>query len=254
MIRAPELASMPNVRHGFFTRENGVSSGLYESLNVGLGSKDDRDNVLENRRRVAERLGVDGTHLATPYQIHSPDVLVLDAPLAEDAAREADALVTATPGLAIGVLSADCGPILFADPEAGVIGAAHAGWRGAFGGVLKNTIAAMEGLGAHRSAIVAVLGPTITQPAYEVGPEFKDQFLSLDGTFERYFSPSARETHAQFNLPAFILDLLKAEGVQSASFVERCTYAEPEKFFSYRRSTHKDEPDYGRQISAIVLA
>ncbi|WP_102866957.1 peptidoglycan editing factor PgeF [Pseudovibrio exalbescens] len=253
MIQAPELATMPGLRHGFFTRENGVSSGLYKSLNVGLGSKDDRKNVLINRQRVAQAMGVAPDHLVTSYQVHSPDVMVVTGPVPDDERQEADALVTNRPGIAIGILTADCGPILFADAKAGVIGAAHAGWRGAYAGVLKNTISAMEGLGARRESITAVLGPTINQPAYEVGPEFKDQFLAMSADFERYFTPSVREAHAQFDLPAFILDQLAAEEVASVSFVNRCTYAEPEMFFSYRRATHHKEPDYGRQISAIAL-
>jgi YfiH family protein len=239
------------VKHGFFTRAGGVSTGIYAGLNVGLGSADDREGVLTNRARVAEWLGLPVAHLATLHQVHSPDAVTLTRPLGAERPR-ADALVTDRPGLALGILTADCGPVLFADAEKGVIGAAHAGWKGALGGVLESTVAAMEALGASRDRIVAVLGPSISQKNYEVGPEFVSRFQEADGDNTRYFIPSARPGHALFNLNAYTVDRLRAAGVEAAC-LDRCTYGEEENFFSYRRSVHRGEPDYGRQISAIML-
>lgn len=239
------------IRHGFFTRQGGVSDGIYGSLNVGLGSSDSRERVLENRRRVAGAMGVQAENLCTVYQCHSPDVITVDAPIGGQEIK-ADAMVTATPGLALGVLAADCGPVLFADREAGVIGAAHAGWKGALYGVLENTIAAMERLGARRDNIVAVLGPSISQANYEVGPEFVERLTMENGANAAYLQPSDRAGHALFDLNGYTIDRLERAGV-SASCLGRCTYAEEDLFFSYRRTTHRKEPDYGRQISAIVL-
>lgn len=251
-IEADDL-KLKGLRHGFYTRMGGVSDGIYQSLNVGLGSDDAREKVVENRGRVAGELGVPLSNLVSPYQIHSPDVITVTGPWNEDMDRKADALVTATPGLAIGVSTADCGPVLFADPDAGVIGAAHSGWKGAISGVLQNTVAAMETLGASRTRIVAVLGPTISQKAYEVGPEFRQRFVSEAADRARYFVPSAREEHFMFDLPAFITDRLLEIGLEQVSDVGLCTYEDEDRFFSYRRTTHRSEPDYGRQISAIVL-
>jgi YfiH family protein len=245
-----ELAAK-SVKHGFFTRAGGVSGGIYAGLNVGLGSSDDRENVQANRARVAEWLGIPLTHLATLHQIHSPAVVTLREPPGAERPR-ADALVTDRPGLALGILTADCGPVLFADAEKGVIGAAHAGWKGAFGGVLEETITAMEALGARRDRIMAVLGPSISQKNYEVGPEFVGRFEEADKANGRYFVPSARPGHALFDLNAYTVDRLRAAGVE-ATCLDRCTYGEEENFFSYRRSVHRREPDYGRQISAILL-
>ncbi|MBD1547211.1 peptidoglycan editing factor PgeF [Roseibium aggregatum] len=252
MIEAEEL-KQPGVRHGFFTRRGGVSSGIYDSLNIGTGSRDHPEQVAENRARVARQLGIDPSRLATPYQIHSAEVITLNAPFDDNADRRGDALVTDRPGLLIGVATADCGPVLFADREAGVIGAAHSGWKGAISGILENTVAAMEALGADRSRIAAVLGPTISQAAYEVGPEFRERLLEMSQENERYFRPSPREHHHQFDLPAFIVDRLKAAGLENSRNLDLCTYADEERFFSYRRTTHRGEPDYGRLISAIVL-
>jgi len=239
------------IRHGFFTRHGGVSDGIYGSLNVGLGSSDSRDNVLENRRRVAIAMGVSPENLCTVYQCHTPDVITLDTPI-DGQDINADAMVTTTPGLALGILTADCGPVLFADRETRVIGAAHAGWKGAFCGVLENTIEAMERLGARRENIVAVLGPSISQDNYEVGPEFVER-LTLENTANAsYLRPSGRQGHALFDLNGYTVDRLEQTGV-TATCLGRCTYAEEDLFFSYRRRTHRKEPDYGRQISAIVL-
>ncbi|MEJ1120091.1 peptidoglycan editing factor PgeF [Phyllobacterium sp. CCNWLW109] len=239
------------IDHGFFTRRGGVSDGIYRGLNVGSGSNDNQVNVTENRRRVAETLGVPLSQLVTVHQVHSPDVITVTSPLTGDRPK-ADAMVTATPGIVIGALSADCGPILFADPDAGVIGAAHAGWRGAIGGVLGNTVEAMIGLGAKRDRIQAVLGPTIGPDNYEVGQEFYEQFVLTNSSFSKFFRESTNENHKMFDLWAFIITQLEQAGV-NASALELCTYADEDQFFSYRRTTHRNEPDYGRQISAITI-
>ncbi len=239
--------------HGYFTRAGGVSSGIYASLNIGLGSDDKRHDVLENRRRVAGDIGVEPARLVSPHQIHSPDVITVEGPWPDDADRKADALVTRTPGLAIGIATADCGPVLFADPEARVVGAAHSGWKGALSGILQNTVSAMEALGASRDRITAVLGPTISRDAYEVGPEFHERFVKEASGNARYFTPSGRAGHHLFDLPAFITDRLKALGLAEVTDTAMCTYSDEARFFSFRRTTHRNEPDYGRQISAIAL-
>ena len=252
-VRSPDLDAHESegIRHGFFTRAGGVSSGLFQGLNVGLGSGDDRAAILENRKRVARWMGVAPECLIGVHQVHSPDVVTVEAPI--DGARpKADALVTDRPGLALGVLTADCGPLLFSDAQAGVIGAAHAGWKGALTGVLENTVAAMERLGAQPARIVAVLGPSITQENYEVGPEFVERFLASDAASDLFFAPAARDGHALFDLRGYTLDRLQRAGV-SAAAVPRCTYALENEFYSYRRATHRNEPDYGRQVSAIVM-
>ena len=239
------------IAHGFFTRRGGVSDGIYRGLNVGSGSKDNQDRVRENRRRVAESLGAPLTHLVTVHQVHSPDVLTVATPIV-GTRPQADAIVTAMPGIVIGALSADCGPILFADKTANVVGCAHAGWKGAIGGVLENTIEAMIALGAKRERIQAVLGPTIGPDNYEVGAEFYDRFVETDGSYKRFFGPSNNNGHKMFDLWSFIIARLEGAGVQ-ASALQQCTYADEEHFFSYRRTTHRGEPDYGRQISAITI-
>lgn len=251
VVRAPALAEADAVRHGFFSRRGGVSEGIYAGLNVGYGSDDDKASVAENRARALSYMGLGDGDFVTPWQVHSPDAIVVDGPF--DGERpKADGIVTRRPGLAIGVVTADCGPVLFADARNGVVGAAHAGWRGALGGVLEATIAAMESAGAERDAIRAVLGPTITQPRYEVGIAMMDEFLDGDATRERFFAPGRAPDKRQFDLPGFILARLTESGV-SASFVGLCTYTEPDRFFSFRRTTHRGEPDYGRQLSAIAL-
>lgn len=253
MIEAPALGVVPGLAHGFFTREGGVSTGVYGSLNVGLGSADDRDAVLENRARVAARLGVARSGLAMPYQIHSPDVVTVRESWGPGLGPKADAVVTAEPGVAVGVSTADCGPILFADGEARVVGAAHAGWKGAFGGVIEATLASMTALGARADRVVAVLGPTISAAAYEVGPEFVDRFLAADPANDRWFVPSDRPGHAMFDLPGYILSRLAAAGVAHAESLGLCTYGDEARFFSFRRMTHRGEPDYGRLVSAIAI-
>src|SRR6478735_2801977 len=199
LLQAPALAALAGIRHAFFTRDGGVSDGIYASLNGGPGSEDAPANVTENRARMASTLGVRPDCFLTAYQIHSPDVVTVERPWSAHELPRADAIVTRTPGLAIGVTTADCGPVLLADQQAGVIGAAHAGWRGAATGVLEATIAAMEQCGADRARMVAALGPMIRQPSYEVGPEFVTRFKADDGANERFFQPAARPGHALFN-------------------------------------------------------
>ncbi|WP_439574568.1 peptidoglycan editing factor PgeF [Phreatobacter sp.] len=252
-VTAPSLAALPGIRHAFFTRQGGVSSGIYGSLNAGLGSNDSQDNVRENRRRMAESLGVTADALISCFQIHSPDVVVADRPHAGGDRPRADAVVSATPGIACGVATADCGPVLFADPRAGVVGAAHAGWKGALSGVLEATIGAMEGLGARRGSMVAAIGPLIRQPSYEVGDAFVAQFTAADAGHARFFVPG-KPGHAQFDLPGFIAHRLAAAGITAIEDLGLDTYADGERFFSYRRATHRKEPDYGRHIAAITLA
>ncbi len=237
---------------GFFTRAGGVSSGIYAGLNVGLGSGDDRSLVVENRRRVAAHLQVTPDTLLSPFQIHSTDVVAVEKPWGERERPKVDALVTNKPGIAIGILSADCGPVLFLDAHNRVAGAAHAGWKGATGGVLENTVSAMETLGAERDQIVAVLGPTISANHYEVGPEFVDRLTQIDPANDRFLTASKNQDHAMFDLPGYIVERLNQDGV-TANWTGHCTYADEDGFFSYRRKTHRDEPDYGRQISAISL-
>jgi YfiH family protein len=251
-VQAPALASLPNIRHAFFTRQGGVSEGIYASLNGGIGSSDDPAKVQENRRRMAKTLEAAPGSLISVYQVHSPDAVIVEGPWKADRPK-ADAMVTAVPGLALGITTADCGPVLFADAQAGVIGAAHAGWRGAVTGVLESTLDAMERLGARRERIVAVLGPTISQKAYEVGPDFIERFMKEAPGYERFLGQAERPGHAMFDLPGFIGARLGAAGIGTFNDLGLCTYSDEERFFSYRRTTHRKEPDYGRLISAIAL-
>lgn len=253
MIEAHNLSRIADVRHGFFTRRGGHSTGIYASLNCGPGSADDPEAVARNRLHVATALGLTPDNLLTVYQIHSPTVLTVTAPWPGDDRPKADAMVTDRPGFGLGILTADCAPVLFADGEAGVIGAAHSGWRGALGGVCEATIDAMTALGARTDRIVAAIGPAISQANYEVGAEFLEAFLDDDPANDRFFQPSAREDHHMFDLPGYVAHRLDRAGIASIETIGRCTYAEPEEFYSYRRSTHRTEPDYGRQISAITL-
>ncbi|TDL82003.1 peptidoglycan editing factor PgeF [Palleronia sediminis] len=237
------------MRHGFFTRRGGASSGVFRGLNCGAGSTDQRDIVAINRGRAAMAMGVPAAQLRSLHQVHSPRVVVADDTPPETP-PQADALVTATPGIAIAVLTADCMPVLFADRAAGVVGAAHAGWKGAVGGVLEATIDAMERLGARRGDIAAVIGPCISVEAYEVGPELRAAFVAEDPAAERFFTP-ARGDRLMLDLPAFGLARLRAAGIERARWTRHCTYADPSRFFSYRRATHRREADYGRLLSAI---
>ncbi|WP_082735759.1 peptidoglycan editing factor PgeF [Polycladidibacter stylochi] len=252
VICEEKFSRSPQIRHGFFTRQGGVSTGIYESLNVGRGSHDNSENVEANRARIATYLGVSANHLLTSYQVHSSDVAIVSTPFTNEPPK-LDALATNTPGIALGVLTADCGPVLFADPKAGVIAAAHAGWKGALGGILQATIEKMQQLGAHRHNIIATLGPTISGRNYEVGPEFQQKFVAASSHNKRFFNQSNNAGHFMFDLPAYIIEQLEATDIASATNINRCTYEEEQQFFSYRRSTHQKQPDYGRQISAIAL-
>lgn len=239
------------VRHGFFTRKGGASSGVFTGLNCGPGSSDQADAVRTNRARVATHMGAAYGDLITVYQTHSAIVLPVSGPF-EDATPEADGIVTATPGIVLGILTADCQPVLFADAKAGVVGAAHAGWKGAQGGVLEATLSAMEALGANRANTTAVIGPSISQKAYEVGPEFLDRFLEEDLDNSRFFGAGS-EGRMQFDLISYGLHRLRAAGVGHAESTGHCTYADADRFYSYRRATHRGEADYGRLISTIRL-
>lgn len=250
-VESSALAALPGIRHAFFTREGGVSGGIYAGLNGGTGSRDEPSHVLENRARMAAALGVPAEHLLTCWQVHSPDCVVVDRPW--DERPKADAVATATPGIAAGVAIADCGPVLFADGEARVVAAAHSGWKGAVGGVLETTLVRMEALGARRERIVAAIGPLIRQPSYEVGPDFIASFTALKDGNERFLIPSARAHHAMFDLPGYIGARLKAAGVGTVEDLGLDTYADEARFFSYRRATHRGEPDYGRLVAAITL-
>src|SRR5215212_6349840 len=252
MLTSPLLSSIPGLRHAFFTRHGGVSGGFYDSLNGGLGSDDDPAAVAENRRRMAEQMGVTPAHFLTVWQVHSPDAVVASGPW-EDASRpRADAIVTRTEGLAIGVTAADCGPILFVDPNARVIGAAHAGWKGALTGIVESTVDTMVKLGAERTGIVAAIGPLIRQHSYEVGAEFVDRFIEADAENAVYFSPSARDGRAMFDLAGYIRMRLENAGVLMIDDIGLDTYSD-ERLYSYRRSVHRNEPDYGRHVHAIAL-
>jgi YfiH family protein len=254
MLQARTLSALPGIRHAFFTRAGGVSDGVYASLNGGIGSDDAPGKVSENRARMAASLGVAPDRLITAYQIHSPQVVVADWPWPQSDRPRADAIVTRTAGLAIGISTADCGPVLLADRHAGVIGAAHAGWRGALTGVIEATVAAMETLGATRHRVVAAAGPMIRQPNYEVGQELVDRFLADDAGNARHFAAAPRAGHALFDLAGYVVARLRQARVAEIEDVGLCTYADPAQFFSYRRTTHRAEPDYGRHVNAIVLA
>lgn len=251
-VTAPTLCALSDIRHTFFTRAGGVSEGLYASLNAGLGSNDDPARVAENRRRMAMHLGVSADALISCHQIHSPDVIVATGPHDGGPRPKADAVVSATPGVACGVATADCGPVLFADPIARVVGAAHAGWKGALGGVLEATVEAMEKLGASRADTVAVIGPLIRQESYEVSKGFEDTFLAQEWSYSRFFR-AGKSGHAFFDLPGFIRERLVVAGVGQVEDLGLDTYADEARFFSFRRTTHRGEPDYGRHIAAITL-
>ena len=245
---------LPGVAHAFFTRRGGVSEGVYASLNGGVGSNDDACAVAENRARMAGVLGVAPRNFLVPYQIHSAEAQAVTAPWPEGERPRCDGLVSATPGLALGVTGADCGILLFADRRAGVIGAAHAGWKGALTGMVEALVAAMEGLGAKRSDIAAALGPTISAQSYEVGPEFFTRFQAEDAGFARFFAPSAQPGHFMFDLPGFIEMRAQRAGIGGFENLRLDTYADEARFFSYRRMTHRKEEDYGRLVAGIALA
>jgi YfiH family protein len=253
MIELDSLKGLSGTRHGFLTRRGGVSDGLYASLNCGLGSKDDQAAVIENRTRALRSAGLDPDSLATAYQVHSAKVAVVGEDWNESARPQVDGLVTRTRGMSLGILTADCVPVLFADPESGVIGAAHAGWKGAIGGVLQETVATMERLGATRARVQAGIGPAIAQKSYEVGPEFPQPFIDRDRANARFFTTSARCRHFMFDLVGFVERELTMLGLAGVAVAGNDTCAEVDDFFSYRRTTLAREPDYGRQISLIGL-
>ena len=244
--------NLPGVAHGFFGRKGGVSTGLYDSLNCGPGSGDAREAVLENRARAIAALSSDAT-LVTLYQIHSAQAVTVSAPWQITDNPKADAFATDKRGVALGILTADCAPILLADAHAHVVGAAHAGWGGALAGVAESVVAAMERLGAQRERITAAVGPCISRPSYEVGPEFKPRFTAADPANERFFEPSKHAGHWQFDLPAYVAHRLRQSGIGTIETLRACTYLDEASFFSYRRTTHRKEADYGRQLSAIML-
>lgn len=252
-IESSTLSSCAGIRHGFFTRQGGISLGMYGSLNCGLGSNDDPQKVLENRGRVAAHLGARMPEVVTIYQVHGATAVTVEHPVARDALPVADAIVTRVPGLAIGVLTADCTPVLLADPDARVVAVAHAGWRGAKAGIVAAAVAEMERQGADRARIRAAIGPCISQASYEVGPEFEAAFRAENPENERFFRRLEGDGRPRFDLTGFVLDRVTATGVAEVDVIGACTYENESQFFSYRRSQHRHEPDYGRQISAIVV-
>ncbi|MGE0653947.1 MAG: peptidoglycan editing factor PgeF [Alphaproteobacteria bacterium] len=247
------LSAAPGVRHAFFTRRGGASEGIFSSLNCGLGSGDSRAAVIENRARAASHLGLAPWSLLTVYQCHSPTCVTVDGPWPDGQAPEADAMVTRTADLALGILAADCAPVLLADAQAKVIGAAHAGWKGAFSGVIEATVGAMEELGASRARIVAAIGPCIAQASYEVGAEFETRFRERDPALSRFFVPGRREGHRQFDLAGFVASRLADSGIKQVDLAPADTYSNADDYFSFRRATHRGEADYGRNLSAIML-
>jgi hypothetical protein len=253
MITLDLLDHDPGIRHAFFTRQGGVSSGFFASLNCGFGSGDAAETVARNRAIAAERLGFSPDRLVTCHQIHSNTVITVEKPWPRDAAPRADGLVAAVSGIALGILTADCAPILFADAVANVIGAAHGGWRGALGGIIEATLDRMEALGAKRARIRAGIGPCIAQRSYEVGPEFPQQFLAHDPASAAYFAPALRAGHFMFDLPGYIERRLARAGVATIGRAPHDTVAEESHFFSYRRACLRGEPVYGRTLAAIAL-
>lgn len=254
MISLGVLGELDSIRHGFMTRHGGVSEGIYATLNCGIGSNDDPERVRENRARALTLAGLPAGSLLTCYQVHSPDVLVVERAWPEGERPRVDAMVTKVQGLTLGVLSADCVPVLFADPESGIVGAAHAGWRGALTGVLEATVRAMCDLGAKASQIRAAIGPCIGAASYEVGPEFPAPFLALDPAYAAFFRPALRDGHQMFDIEGYVEARLKALELAEIEAAHRDTCAEREVFFSYRRSTLRNEADYGRHVSVIGLA
>jgi YfiH family protein len=253
VVECRTLSQLPGLAHGFFGRRGGVSRGLFASLNCGFGSGDDAACVRENRSRAGHRLGVDVDRLLTVYQIHSANAVIVDEPWPREAQPKADAMATRQPNIALGILAADCAPVLFADAEARVAGAAHAGWKGALGGVVEAAVKAMETLGAARERIVAAIGPCISQTSYEVGSEFRAQFVAADPHNAHFFIRGQRSDHWQFDLPGYVEGRLAKLDLRAVERVDRCSYLNEADYFSFRRTTHQSEPDYGRNLSAIVL-
>jgi YfiH family protein len=251
MVELLRAAGLGDVLHGFAGRRGGVSKGLHAGLNVGLGSEDERDAVLRNRDLARDALLPGGT-LVTVHQVHSPDVVTVTAAIPADDRPAADAMVTNRPGLILGILTADCVPVLFADATAGVIGATHAGWKGALTGVTDRTIGAMEALGASRGRIACAIGPCIGRSSYEVTVDFAARFAAEDAENDRFFT-AGREGHCQFDIAAYVAARLAGAGIGQIELLDEDTYSQPDRFYSYRRSCHRNEPDYGRQISMIAL-
>ncbi|HXM00342.1 MAG TPA: peptidoglycan editing factor PgeF [Rhizomicrobium sp.] len=247
-LRAKNLSTVP---HGFFGRQGGVSTGIFASLNCGPGSGDDSAAVGENRKRAQDALGAKS--LVTLYQMHSADCVIVDAPWDIGKGPQVDAMATKTPGIALGILTADCAPVLLADGAAGVIGAAHAGWKGALTGVIESAIVAMEELGAERGRIAAAIGPCIAKANYEVGPEFEARFRQSDSNSDQFFMLAERAGHFRFDLEGYVVHRLREAGIADVAGLYADTYAREAEFFSFRRATHRGEANYGRQISAIVL-
>ncbi len=253
-LTADTFSQLSEIRHGFFTRTGGQSKDIYTSLNCGLGSDDAREDVSANRRLVSRHLGGRNDDVVTVHQCHSADAIVIEQPLPRENLPKVDAIVTAAPGLVVGVLTADCAPVLFADGEAKIVAAAHAGWRGSIRGIVAATLEAMEATGARRDRIRAVVGPCISQKNYEVGEDFKADFVAQSSENTRFFSTPSDGGKPHFDLPAFVLAQLERAGLENVQLMAPCTYENESKFFSYRRSQHRSEPDYGRQMSAIVVA
>jgi YfiH family protein len=253
MIEARLLNEIAGIAHGFFTREGGASTGVFSSLNCGFGSGDNRETVARNRALVADAIGVKPDRLLTAYQEHSPRVITVSEPWRPETAPLADAMVTREPGIALGALTADCAPVIFADSRRRIVGIAHAGWKGALGGVTDATLSAMEDLGAERASIVAAIGPAISAAAYEVGPEFHRRFLEVDAANEAFFRPAARPQHWLFDLPGYLMARLRRSGIGSATDLALCTYDDERRFFSYRRATHRNRSQYGRLISVVAI-
>jgi polyphenol oxidase len=251
MLEADNLKDISGIAHGFFTRRGGVSTGIFTSLNCGPGSGDERAHVLENRKRVTSALGAQS--IVSLYQIHSPNAVTVTEEWTIGQGPQADAMATNVPGIAIGILTADCTPVLLADAKAKVIGAAHAGWKGALGGVIESVLAEMEKLGADRKRIASAVGPCISQQNYEVGEDFLGAFEKADSANSRFFVPSNRAGHMRFDLEGYVVHRLHNAGAKNVCALHACTYAREDEFFSYRRATHRGEKDYGRQISAILL-
>jgi YfiH family protein len=254
MIESGLLNEIAGIGHGFFTREGGTSAGLFSSLNCGFGSGDDLETVARNRALVAEAMGVKPDRLLTVRQEHSPRVITVAKPWPRESAPVADAMVTREPGIALGALTADCAPVVFAEPQAKIIGIAHAGWKGALSGVTDATISAMEQLGADRGSIVAAIGPAISAAVYEVGPEFHHRFLEADASSGAFFRPAPKPRHWLFDMPGYLMARLRRSGIRAADDLALCTYDDERRFFSYRRATHRNQSHYGRLISAVAIA
>lgn len=253
MLTCTQLSAIPTIRHGFFTRKGGASSGIYSSLNCGIGSGDDRALVLKNRATAASMLTAEANKLCLPTQVHSAKAIIVEAPWSADNQPEGDALVTATPGIAVGVLTADCLPILLCDPKAAVVAAVHAGWKGALGGVIEAALTAMASLGAHPADMICAIGPVIAQPSYEVGPEFYERFHQEDPHNDMYFLPSRQQRHFLFDLPGYAKDRLADAGIKAINILAHDTCLDEDNFYSFRRATLRKEAAYGRQLSAIMI-